>query len=269
MMSSSSSAAALDKKKEGNEAFKAKDFETAVARYTEAIELDQTDHTFFSNRAMALLAIGRYEEAVADGRKCISLKPDFMKGFHRAATGLIKLERYEEAAKVCEKGLIHHADNRDLKTLLTEARAGAERKVAASRKGASKAELLKVDGDTCFRSARFEDAIAKYTEALECVESLSSPLAVSVLNNRAACNQQLSNFGAVVDDTTMVLETDASNVKALLRRALAYEGLERYRAALADVRQVLTLAPGHKVANSLQHRLGKAVRTLKAEAPTI
>ncbi|POM74606.1 Heat shock protein, partial [Phytophthora palmivora] len=43
-------AAADAKKNEGNEAFKNQDYPTAIAKYTEAIEIDATNHVYFSNR---------------------------------------------------------------------------------------------------------------------------------------------------------------------------------------------------------------------------
>lgn len=63
------------------------------------------------------------------------------------------------------------------------------------------------------------------------------------------------------------------NVKALLRRGLAYENLERYRSALEDIRNVLAINPTIQMANAAQviffdsvnqqHRIGDAVRRLK------
>ena len=71
-------------------------------------------------------------------------------------------------------------------------------------------------------------------------------------------------------DCTAVLEIDPENVKALIRRAQAFEGLERYRFALQDVKQVLGM-PYHKVGkqnfelcNMMQHRLQRTVNQLKA-----
>ena len=253
---------------EGNAAFKERDYDLAVKRYSEAIDLYDGDHTFFSNRAMALLALDRNSEAEADGRRCMEINPGFMKGFHRTASALIKLGRPDEAVSVCERGLTTHKGNADLASLLDEARTAAASAAAAAKSGMSKAELLKTAGNDLFKAARFEDAIPKYTEAINACDSLSSKVAVAILNNRAACNQQISNYGAVVDDTTLVLEAQPRNLKALLRRALAFEGLERYRACLNDVRQVLMLDPSHPVANKLQHRVGQTVRTLKAERPT-
>jgi len=71
-------------------------------------------------------------------------------------------------------------------------------------------------------------------------------------------------------DCTAVLEIDPENVKALIRRAQAFEGVERYRFALQDVKTVLSM-PFDKVGktnldlcNMMQHRLNKTVQQLKA-----
>ena len=85
----------------------------------------------------------------------------------------------------------------------------------------------------------------------------------------AACYKQISNFDGTISDCTAVLEVEPENVKALIRRAQAFEGVERYRFALQDVKSVLTL-PYHKVGkanfdlcNGMQHRLQRTVNQLK------
>lgn len=52
-------------------------------------------------------------------------------------------------------------------------------------------------------------------------------MAIKCYSNRAACYKQLSNFDATVEDTTAVLEVEPNNVKALVRRAQAFEAIER------------------------------------------
>jgi stress-induced-phosphoprotein 1 len=66
-----------------------------------------------------------------------------------------------------------------------------------------------------------------------------------------------------------VLEIDPENVKALVRRAQAFEGVERYRFALQDVKTVLAM-PYNQVGkanwdlcNGAQHRLQRTVTQLK------
>lgn len=48
-------------------------------------------------------------------------------------------------------------------------------------------------------------------------------------------------------------------MKALLRRGLAYENLERYRSALEDIRNVLAINPNIEMANSAQVGLPEMV----------
>ena len=116
-------------------------------------------------------------------------------------------------------------------------------------------------------------AIDHYTKCIKGLEGRGegqSDLAIKAHSNRAACYKQISNFDGVIEDCTAVLEVDPDNVKALVRRAQAFEGVERYRFALQDIRSVLTM-PRDKVGkanvdmcNMMQHRLNKTVQKLKA-----
>lgn len=116
-------------------------------------------------------------------------------------------------------------------------------------------------------------AIDHYTKCIEGLKrrgEAQSDLAMKAHANRAACYKQISNFDGVIEDCTAVLEVDPENVKALVRRAQAFEGVERYRFALQDIKTVLTM-PRDKVGkanvdmcNMMQHRLNRTVQQLKA-----
>jgi tetratricopeptide (TPR) repeat protein len=49
---------AAEFKAQGNAFLQKKEFDDAIAAYTKAIELDSTDHVFFSNRSAAYLSKG-------------------------------------------------------------------------------------------------------------------------------------------------------------------------------------------------------------------
>ena len=112
-----------------------------------------------------------------------------------------------------------------------------------------------------------------YTKCLDGLKrrgEAQSDLAMKAHANRAACYKQISNFDGVIEDCSAVLECDPENVKALVRRAQAFEGVERYRFALQDVKTVLAM-PFVKVGkanmdmcNMMQHRLNRTVQQLKA-----
>ncbi len=53
---------------------------------------------------------------------------------------------------------------------------------------------------------------------------------------------------------------DENNQKALLRRGLAFEGLERFQLGLTDIRKLLLANPNVAMANKAQHRLQNALR---------
>lgn len=54
-----------------------------------------------------------------------------------------------------------------------------------------------------------------------------------------------------------VLEHDSMNVSVLLQRALLYESSEKYRLGAEDLRMVLKIDPGNRLARSTIHRLNK------------
>ncbi|CBJ30059.1 conserved unknown protein [Ectocarpus siliculosus] len=92
-------------KDKGNAALKAGDFEEAISSYTKAIDLDPSNHVFFSNRSAAHLSNDNAEQALADAESCIKVNGSWAKGFTRKGAALHKLKRYEEAAEAYEEGL--------------------------------------------------------------------------------------------------------------------------------------------------------------------
>lgn len=112
-------------------------------------------------------------------------------------------------------------------------------------------------------------AIEQYTKTLDKISDQGSELALKVFSNRAACYKQLSNFDGVISDCTSVLEVRPDDVKSLLRRAQAFEAVERYKMALQDVKTLLLLpadvvgSSNTTIAHGLQHRLNRVIAKLR------
>ena len=105
---------------EGNTFFKNKQYEEAIAKYSEAISLDQTDVTFFSNRSACYAALNKWNEAAEDGRQCIITDKSFVKGYFRAALGLQNLGNLDGALDAVKRGLGIDPQNADLKKMSRE-----------------------------------------------------------------------------------------------------------------------------------------------------
>src|SRR5688500_14162361 len=95
---------ALAAKTRGNEAFTKGDFETAVREFSTAIEQDPTDAIFYSNRSGAYSSLHKFQEALDDAKKCIELKPEFVKGYSRAGGALLGLKQYKESQEMYKTG---------------------------------------------------------------------------------------------------------------------------------------------------------------------
>ena len=66
-------------KSKGNLALKEGKTDVAIELYTEAIELDSSNHLLYSNRSAAYASLKKYDEALADAMKTVELKPDWGK----------------------------------------------------------------------------------------------------------------------------------------------------------------------------------------------
>jgi stress-induced-phosphoprotein 1 len=92
-------------KEQGNKFLQAGAYDEAIEAYTKAIEMDSTDHIFYSNRSAAYLSKGDAELALSDGEKCIELNESFAKGYSRKGAALHALKRYDDAIECYNKGL--------------------------------------------------------------------------------------------------------------------------------------------------------------------
>jgi len=124
-MSAQEQAAAA--KKVGNGHYAKKEYAEAIEQYTKAIALYDRDHSYFSNRSACYAALEKYEEALADGRKCVELKPDWAKGYGRVGLPLFKLGKVEEAQKAYEEGLALDGSNATLKDGLAQCQQAASK----------------------------------------------------------------------------------------------------------------------------------------------
>ena len=69
-------------KNKGNEAFKAKDWPAAIEWYDKAIQANDKEPSFYTNRAQAHIKMEAYGFAIADATKAIELNPDFVKAYY-------------------------------------------------------------------------------------------------------------------------------------------------------------------------------------------
>jgi tetratricopeptide (TPR) repeat protein len=92
----------------------------------------------------------------------------------------------------------------------------------------------KAEGDACFKNGMFDHAVSRYTEALKQLSRAAGDVhqeRATWLNNRAAASMQIRDYDSVIRDCSEVLQLQSANVKALVRRGLAYEQTEKLELA--------------------------------------
>ncbi|XP_055386013.1 stress-induced-phosphoprotein 1 [Condylostylus longicornis] len=98
-------------KEKGNKALAEDKYEEAIASYTEAINLDEKNHVLYSNRSAAYSKAGKYDLALKDAEKTVSLNPSWVKGYSRLGAAYTGLQKYHEAFKAYADGLKYDPNN--------------------------------------------------------------------------------------------------------------------------------------------------------------
>lgn len=121
---------------------------------------------------------------------------------------------------------------------------------------------LKQAGNESFKSGQYGEAASLYTQAIQLLEKSGKKTQedLSVLySNRAASYLKDGNCTGCVKDCSLSLDLLPFSIKPLLRRAAAYEALERYRQAYVDYKTVLQIDCSIPAAHDGTNRMTKAL----------
>jgi len=100
----------------------------AIDYYTTAINLDGTNHVYYSNRSAAHLQHKDAHAALDDAESCLGLAPDFCKGYSRKGAALHALKRYNDSIAAYQEGLLKFPDDEGLKKGLESVQRNQDKK---------------------------------------------------------------------------------------------------------------------------------------------
>ncbi|KAH3672785.1 hypothetical protein WICMUC_004007 [Wickerhamomyces mucosus] len=84
-------------KNEGNLFLKQNHFEEALAKYTQAIEINSSNAIYYANRAQVQIKLENYGSAIKDSTKAVLRDPNYLKGYYRRAVALSNVFKYKES----------------------------------------------------------------------------------------------------------------------------------------------------------------------------
>ncbi|XP_064601806.1 tetratricopeptide repeat protein 12-like isoform X2 [Liolophura sinensis] len=97
--------AATKLKEEGNEEFKSGNYEKAVELYSKALNKHRDSHVLYTNRAMALIKLQKYQEALSDCDWALRAFPNATKAFVHQGKAYLALGNFDEARNSYKQGL--------------------------------------------------------------------------------------------------------------------------------------------------------------------
>ncbi|XP_032787115.2 mitochondrial import receptor subunit TOM70 [Daphnia magna] len=103
------------------------------------------------------------------------------------------------------------------------------------------AQTYKNKGNKYFKEGKYSDAIKCYQQAIDVCPKDKIQDVSTFHQNRAAAFEQLKNYEAVIRDCTEALKYNGKYVKALHRRAKAYEITKQLEPCLEDITAVCIL----------------------------
>jgi heat shock protein 4 len=128
----------------------------------------------------------------------------------------------------------------------------------------------KEEGNELFRDGNHKHAAARYVKALthaskffdlnEADTAEVDALKLSLYLNLAQCYLKMDNYGKAAANCNEALALDAKSVKALYRRAVAYEKENKLELAAEDVKAALLLSPQDRAVLKLDERLKTRLR---------
>ncbi|MDR3632374.1 MAG: tetratricopeptide repeat protein [Isosphaeraceae bacterium] len=196
------------------------DLKRALADYDEAIRLDPKVAAAYHERGQALLAVGRYDDAVKDFTEAVKLDP-------------------KDVGSVHGRGIAHQLKG-DLGRAIDDYNA---------------AILLAPDdpvahlnrGNAWCDQQDYDKAVADYTEAIRLDKHY-----VLAYNNRGIVWRLKSEFDKAVSDHNVAVRLAPKDHTGYLLRGIAWKQLKEYDRALADYNGAIELEP--RCAESLNGR---------------
>jgi stress-induced-phosphoprotein 1 len=236
--------AAAAEKELGNAAYKKKSFDEAIAHYSKAVELDDTDISFLTNRAAVYLELKEWAKCIEDCDAAVQkgreLRADYKmvaRAMTRKGTALEKSGDVNGAIEMYTKSLTEHRSE-DTLTKLRKAEASLKKSTEEAYLNPELAEEEKAKGNDAFKKQQYPEAVKCYSEALR-----RNPKDHKIYSNRAACYMKLGAFMEALKDADTCIEIDPTFPKGYTRKGGVQYFMKEYDKAMETYQKGLEHDP--------------------------
>ncbi|CAF1356875.1 unnamed protein product [Rotaria sordida] len=240
---------AEEQKEKGNEAYKKKDFETALNYYNKATELDPNNMIYYTNRAAVYFEQKRWDDCIKQCEKAIDIgrenKADYKliaKACVRIGNVKVQEKNYQEAIKYFNRSLLEYR-NPDIIKRKEEIEKILKEQEQLAYFNPELSEQEKTKGNEFFQKADYPNALKHYTEAIK-----RNPSNARLYSNRAACFIKLMEFGLALKDSEEGIKIDPTFVECYLHKGHALMATKNFSQAMIVFKKVLETHPNNQEA---------------------
>jgi len=244
--------AADEHKTKGNELYKAKKFEEALAAYDKAIETCPNDLIYYNNKNAVYIEMGEeYYEKVLDNCKDLLERRyeinSAMPGgasFEKVAkiltrmAGVYEKKRDYDTAKTYYEKAMMEDNNKNTRNALREMERSRDLWEKTAYLDPVKAEEHREKGNEFFKAQKFPEAKVEYDEAVK-----RNPKDAKLYSNRSAALTKLAAYPDALKDLDECLKLDPKFIKAYSRKGAAHYFLKEYNKALKAYSDGLKIDP--------------------------
>lgn len=235
---------AIKEKEKGNEFYKKKEFESAIAHYDKAIELDPINITYLTNKAAVYFEQNELEKCIELCEKAVEIgrenRSDFKliaKALARIGNTYYKQKDLDKALKYINSSLSEHRNPDILKKKQLIEKDIKEKKLLEQLDPVA-AENNKNLGNEAYKKGDFPTAMKYYNES-----AIQNPSDAKLFRNRAACYSKLMAFPDALKDCETSIKLDPTFVKAHVQKGAVLLVLKEKSKAMAAYAKALELDP--------------------------
>jgi len=267
-------------KQNGNEAYKRKDYRSAIANYTLAIETakenqeneDNDDPTekcdpetlasYYNNRAASFTMLLQFSEAVADCDEAITLHPPFLKAYLRKAKAQLSLGELEKSLATLNRAAVYDPNSSTIISLKNDVQK-LEQRVELAKSLLGKKDAKRGDYPP-FPLPNLRDGKQALNQITVVIASCPAWRSILLEKTQALLAAGMTNE-AYTTTTSLIRSGNHHNPLLVLYRAYALQQMGNIEGAMQHIRQILSSDPDNKMAFSFHKQL-KNLSKKKAEA---
>ena len=212
--------AAEAEKELGNTAYKQKQFEDALAHYSNAHQLNPANATYLTNMSAVYFEQKDYQKCVQKCEEAIAVEKNhgadsqqMSRLLARQGDAYMKLGKIDAGIDLLDKSLFEHSDDR-VKTKLKLAKERRTNRDTAEKLNLE-AEEANSEANFHFNHKKYAKARDVYAHAIQC-----NPQTSKFWLNRSACHLKLGDLDSALSDVSQCLVLEPENTKVLFRKGL-------------------------------------------------